>query len=99
MIEHVTTPEPTACELAGVGVSMACVTPRYIVGGIAIHGNPAVPSYPDSHGCIRIPMFAAKAVSSMMPVGTLVIVHDGGSLANIPAHIRKQSDKALVTAR
>lgn len=50
--------------------------PSYIVGGIAIHGNPAVPTEPQSHGCIRIPMFAAEALSEMTPVGTEVIVYN-----------------------
>jgi len=54
--------------------------PNYIVGGIAIHGNPAVPVEPASHGCIRIPMFAAEQVSELMPVGTEVVVHDGGEI-------------------
>ena len=50
--------------------------PSYIVNGIAIHGSPSVLSYPASHGCIRIPMFAAKEVSEMLPVGTIVVVYD-----------------------
>jgi hypothetical protein len=54
--------------------------PNYIVGGIAIHGNPAVPVEPASHGCVRIPMFAAEQLSEMMPIGTEVIVHDGGEI-------------------
>jgi peptidoglycan hydrolase-like protein with peptidoglycan-binding domain len=49
--------------------------PNYINQGIAIHGNPAVPVFPASHGCIRIPMFAAKEFSQLTPVGTTVIVH------------------------
>jgi len=49
--------------------------PNYIVGGIAIHGNPSVPAVPASHGCIRIPMFAAKRFSDMTPIGTPVIVY------------------------
>ena len=52
--------------------------PSYIVGGIAIHGNPAVPAAPASHGCIRIPMFAAEEFSDMAPVGTQVIVYGKG---------------------
>jgi len=52
--------------------------PVYIVGGIAIHGNPSVPVTPQSHGCIRIPMFAAKEFSEMTELGTPVIVHPGG---------------------
>ena len=54
--------------------------PVYFLSGIAIHGNPLVPLYPASHGCIRIPMFAAKEFSEMMPVGTTVIVHDGNAI-------------------
>ena len=50
--------------------------PNYIVNGIAIHGSPSVPAFPASHGCIRIPMFAAKELSEMTPVGTSVVVHD-----------------------
>lgn len=52
--------------------------PCYFSGGHAIHGSPSVPAYPASHGCVRIPMFAAKEFSEMVAVGTLVIVHDGG---------------------
>lgn len=50
--------------------------PCYIVNGIAIHGSPSVLPYPASHGCIRIPMFAAKALHDMTPVGTTVVVYD-----------------------
>ncbi|MEW6207583.1 MAG: L,D-transpeptidase family protein [Acidobacteriota bacterium] len=50
--------------------------PNYITGGVAIHGNPLVPARPASHGCIRIPMFAAKGFSEMNPVGTVVLVYD-----------------------
>jgi hypothetical protein len=28
--------------------------PLYFEGGYAIHGSPYVPSYPDSHGCVRL---------------------------------------------
>jgi hypothetical protein len=49
--------------------------PSYIVNGIAIHGSLSVPAYPDSHGCIRVPMFAAKELSGLLPVGTEVIVY------------------------
>ncbi|MGZ5434890.1 MAG: L,D-transpeptidase family protein [Pyrinomonadaceae bacterium] len=49
--------------------------PNYIVNGIAIHGSLSVPAFPASHGCIRIPMFAAKEISEMTPVGTTVAVY------------------------
>lgn len=51
--------------------------PNYILGGVAIHGNPAVPTFPASHGCIRIPMFAAKEFSELAFIGIPVIVHNG----------------------
>jgi peptidoglycan hydrolase-like protein with peptidoglycan-binding domain len=52
--------------------------PNYINDGVAIHGNPSVPASPVSHGCIRIPMFAAKDFSQLTPIGTPVIVHSDG---------------------
>lgn len=51
--------------------------PNYIHNGIAIHGSLSMIVYPASHGCVRIPMFAAKGVSEMTPVGTIVVVFDG----------------------
>lgn len=54
--------------------------PSYFYDGVAIHGNPSVPTRPASHGCVRIPMFAAKEFSEMAPVGMVVIVHDGTPL-------------------
>jgi peptidoglycan hydrolase-like protein with peptidoglycan-binding domain len=50
--------------------------PSYIINGIAIHGSPTILTYPASHGCIRIPMFAAKELSEMVPIGTVVVVYD-----------------------
>lgn len=49
---------------------------NYISGGVAIHGYLSVPTEPASHGCIRIPMFAAREVSKLLPVGTIVLVYD-----------------------
>ena len=62
--------------------------PSYFEGGFAIHGSASVPAYPASHGCVRVPMFAAKQLSEMTPVGMVIIVHDGKPLdskATIPA--------------
>jgi lipoprotein-anchoring transpeptidase ErfK/SrfK len=56
--------------------------PGYIVGGIAIHGSQSVPAYPASHGCIRIPMHAAKEFSDIAPIGTPVIVHENRAVPN-----------------
>ena len=48
--------------------------PMYFNGGIAIHGSPSVPNYPASHGCIRIPMYAAPTFYDQVPAGTRVHV-------------------------
>jgi len=56
--------------------------PNYISDGVAIHGNPDVPTGPRSHGCIRIPMFASRDVSQMLPVGTIVLVYDKESFVS-----------------
>ena len=56
--------------------------PNYISGGVAIHGNPDVPTQPRSHGCIRIPMFASRDVSKLLPVGTIVLVYDKESFVS-----------------
>jgi N-acetylmuramoyl-L-alanine amidase len=49
---------------------------NYISGGVAIHGYASVPIQPESHGCIRIPIFAAREVSKLLPIGTIVLVYD-----------------------
>jgi peptidoglycan hydrolase-like protein with peptidoglycan-binding domain len=49
---------------------------NFISGGVAIHGSRNVPTQPASHGCIRVPMFAAREVSKLLPVGTIVLVYD-----------------------
>jgi peptidoglycan hydrolase-like protein with peptidoglycan-binding domain len=53
--------------------------PLYFNGGIAIHGEPSVPAYPASHGCVRIPMGAAEWFPSKVPNGTPVYVKNGPS--------------------
>lgn len=65
--------------------------PNYFSGGVAIHGNPAVPDQPESHGCIRIPMLAAAEVSRQLPVGMIVLVYD--SLAFVSAKMWAEEDK------
>jgi len=50
--------------------------PSYISGGVAIHGSRNVPFQPESHGCIRIPMFAAIEMYKLLKLGTIVLVYD-----------------------
>jgi peptidoglycan hydrolase-like protein with peptidoglycan-binding domain len=49
---------------------------NYISGGVAIHGSLNVPVQAETHGCIRVPVFAARELSQLMPVGTIVLVYD-----------------------
>jgi peptidoglycan hydrolase-like protein with peptidoglycan-binding domain len=50
----------------------------FLVGpGIAIHGFQQVPPNPASHGCVRIPMFAAETLPGLVPDRTPVYVFDG----------------------
>lgn len=50
--------------------------PSYFVGGFAIHGSQSVPTYPASHGCVRMPMYATKPFYDRNPIGTRTYVHD-----------------------
>jgi hypothetical protein len=49
--------------------------PLYFLRGFAVHGYPSVPSYPASHGCVRVPMWIAPELYSSHPTGTTVIVY------------------------
>ena len=70
---------------------------NYISGGVAIHGYLTVPTTPASHGCIRIPMFAARELSRLLPVGTIVLVYDKVSFVSAKDWIKnpKLKDAAL----
>jgi hypothetical protein len=46
----------------------------YFHGGIATHQSPDVPSYPASHGCVRLPEGEAQRVYGFVDVGTPVSV-------------------------
>ncbi len=53
--------------------------PKYFqcARGIAVHGATSVPSYPASHGCVRVTYPAMNFIWSqdMMPMGTRVYVY------------------------
>ncbi|HLN98919.1 MAG TPA: L,D-transpeptidase family protein [Pyrinomonadaceae bacterium] len=67
---------------------------NYISGGVAIHGHPNVPIHPASHGCIRIPVFSAREVSKLMPVGTIVLVYDKDSFVSAKSWAENPKVKA-----
>jgi hypothetical protein len=72
--------------------------PNYSSDGLAIHGNPSVPRRPRSHGCIRIPMSEASEISSLLPVGTIVLIYDKQSFVSAKdwAAADKQKQEAVI---
>jgi N-acetylmuramoyl-L-alanine amidase len=49
--------------------------PSYFDGLRALHGWPEVPTYPASHGCVRLPMWTATWVYDRSPIGTEVRIY------------------------
>jgi hypothetical protein len=47
----------------------------FFVGAFAIHGYASVPPYPASHGCVRIPIWVARRVYSLIDYGTTVYIY------------------------
>ncbi|HEV8428891.1 MAG TPA: L,D-transpeptidase family protein [Pyrinomonadaceae bacterium] len=67
--------------------------PNYFSDGLAIHGNPEVPHVPRSHGCVRIPMFAAQEISKELPVGTIVLIYDSQSFVSAKDWAEKDNNR------
>jgi hypothetical protein len=49
--------------------------PSYFDGNRALHGWTDVPTYPASHGCVRIPYWNARFIYRLGRIGTRVIVY------------------------
>lgn len=51
--------------------------PKYFTGGYALHGSSSVPTYPASHGCVRLTNTEINHLwaSGLAPVGTPVTVY------------------------
>ncbi|HWQ01373.1 MAG TPA: L,D-transpeptidase family protein [Gaiellaceae bacterium] len=49
--------------------------PMYYNAGYAIHGNPSVPPYPASHGCVRVPNYVIYRLFGSEPYGETVYVY------------------------
>jgi N-acetylmuramoyl-L-alanine amidase len=58
-----------------VGFVSAMYYPSYFDGNRAMHGYIPVPTYPASHGCVRIPYWNAPWLFGLTPVGTQVIIY------------------------
>jgi peptidoglycan hydrolase-like protein with peptidoglycan-binding domain len=49
--------------------------PAYFTGGFAIHGSYSVPSFPASHGCVRVTISVMNRLYNQLPIGTPVFVY------------------------
>jgi N-acetylmuramoyl-L-alanine amidase len=47
----------------------------YFLRGFAIHGYPSVPVYPASHGCVRVPVWVAPRLFSLIHYGTAIYIY------------------------
>ena len=50
--------------------------PSYFFEGYAVHGNGSVPTYPASHGCVRVTNPVADYLFPLLTVGTPLAVYD-----------------------
>ena len=50
--------------------------PSYFLGGLAIHGSNSIPTYPASHGCVRVPRFADQALFRMIKMDMEIYLYD-----------------------
>ena len=55
--------------------SLGMVHSAYFIRGYATHGYHSVPTYPASHGCLRVPIPDAKSLFNWIKIGTPVDVY------------------------
>ncbi|MBA3299043.1 MAG: murein L,D-transpeptidase, partial [Thermoleophilaceae bacterium] len=55
--------------------SLGMVQSNYFIGGYAIHGFASVPTYPASHGCIRVPIPNAHEIDRRISLGQKIFVY------------------------
>jgi hypothetical protein len=55
--------------------SLGMVHSNYFIRGYAIHGYKSVPTYPASHGCLRIPIPNAAQVDRQISLGMKIMVY------------------------
>jgi lipoprotein-anchoring transpeptidase ErfK/SrfK len=49
--------------------------PSYFLRGFAVHGYVDVPTYPASHGCVRIPIWVSQRIYGLIPYGSRIVIH------------------------
>jgi hypothetical protein len=55
--------------------SLGMVDASYFIGGYAIHGYVSVPTFPASHGCVRVPVPNARSIYNWLRFGDRVDVY------------------------
>ncbi len=55
--------------------SHGMVHSSYFIGGYAIHGYVSVPTFPASHGCVRVPIPNARSIFDWLRIGDRVDVY------------------------
>lgn len=70
--------------------------PNYFSDGLAVHGAPVVPDSPESHGCVRIPMWSAIEMSKALPVGTILLIYDSQSFVSAKDWAEADRQKSAV---
>ncbi|HEV2875531.1 MAG TPA: L,D-transpeptidase [Thermoleophilaceae bacterium] len=55
--------------------SLGMVHSSYFIGGYAIHGYRSVPSYPASHGCLRVPIPNARSIFDWIDIGDPIFTY------------------------
>jgi N-acetylmuramoyl-L-alanine amidase len=55
--------------------ALAMYYSSFFVGAFAIHGYHSVPPYPASHGCVRIPLWVAPRLYSLIDYGTAIYIY------------------------
>jgi hypothetical protein len=55
--------------------SLGMVHSNYFIRGYAIHGYHSVPTYPASHGCLRVPIPNALEIDGMIEIGMRIMVY------------------------
>jgi len=55
--------------------SLGMVDSSYFIGGYAVHGYASVPTFPASHGCVRVPIPNARSIYAWLRIGDRVDVY------------------------
>ncbi len=73
--------------------------PWYFKGGFAIHGSSSVPSYPASHGCVRVTNWDADWLTTALELGVSISIFDGELIDDVLLSVAHGALPTLLSAR